>query len=85
MMDVSSASAATSGFQQQIATREIQESERPRASDEAARASARQADARPPQETAQPERNEQARQTEPPRPVVNAQGQKTGSIINTTA
>lgn len=39
----------------------------------------------PPQEARSAENPERAQRPEQPKPVVNAQGQKTGTIINTTA
>jgi hypothetical protein len=80
-MAISSVSAASGAVQQQqkvAVAKEPQQApaERPRESGEATVASAPQP---PVQQVAQPQR------AEAPKPVVNAQGQKTGTIINTAA
>lgn len=85
-MAVNSVSAPSSALQQQAAAErqaQFQAAERPQRQ-EASRGS----EAPPPenrQRTREAERPEQAQRPEPPRPVVNAQGQKTGTIINTSA
>lgn len=70
--------------QQQVTARQPQQeiAERPRENSDAARASAAQAAAN---QQAAAQRSAPAERPEQPRPVVNAQGQKTGTIINTTA
>lgn len=92
-MEVSSASlAAVSQQQQYPVARPAQESRPVREQEgQTQRAQARQAQNEAPQRA---ERNEQtqraaqaqeAKRQDQPKPVVNAQGQKTGTIINTTA
>jgi hypothetical protein len=80
-METSSVSAATSVVQQQLAPSQPQEAPRPRESQQPTQVQAA-SNQNPPQRA---ERPEQAQQPQAPQPVVNAQGQKTGSIINTTA
>jgi len=75
-MAVDSVTAATVSVQQQYApARQPQDAERPRENNETAR----------PRQAQVTERQQQAAPAEQPRPVVNAQGQKTGTIISTTA
>ena len=86
-MAISSVSTATSGgVQQQYASqRQSQETERsrePRSCTETTREMQTQAAER---SSAQSRRVESSQRPEQPKPVVNAQGQKTGTIINTTA
>lgn len=85
-MAITSVSAATSGLpQQQVAARQPQESQEARPAPVAARQPEQPQRAERSEAAPRPERNEEARPAEAPQPVVNAQGQKTGSIINTTA
>jgi hypothetical protein len=85
-MAITSVSAATSGLpQQQVASRQPQESQEARPAPAAARPPEQPQRAERSEPAERPERNEEARSVEAPKPVVNAQGQKTGSIINTTA
>lgn len=80
-MAMSSVNSATGGIQQQLTSRPSQEAERPRENQQAA-VQSNAAKANPPQ---QPQRSEKVERPQAAQPVVNAQGQKTGSIINTTA
>jgi len=78
-MAINSVSTATSGImQQQIAARPSRDSQEPRPAQAAKRSPAQR-----PENTMR--RDQAARPAEAPKPVINAQGQKTGSIINTTA
>lgn len=80
-MAVSQVASATAGIQQQfVQTQKAQEVERPRENTEARRTNEAQVMERRASEQAQ-----RSARTEQPRPVVNAQGQKTGTIVNTTA
>ncbi len=92
-MEVSSATASAVSQQQQYPVARSSQESRPVREREGA---AQQTQARPAQNEApqRAERNEraqrvaQAEQTQrqdQPKPVVNAQGQKTGTIVNTTA
>jgi hypothetical protein len=88
-MEISSVSTGGSAVQQQLqfsAAKAVQEQAPPqRESSVNVRAQETQTQARP---SEQPERQQAAtrdERQEAPRPVVNAQGQKTGTIINTTA
>jgi hypothetical protein len=90
-MAISSVGAAGTTLQQQLVTAKTPQLEYPeqtRAQDEASRPSEPQATN---VETVQaraaqaPERAEQPERTEQPKTYVNAQGQKTGTIINVTA
>jgi hypothetical protein len=91
-MAINSVSSANSAVQQQqqqlqVAANQAQyrPTDGPRAEGEANRTPEAQVTSRqqePVQRTAQPE---QVERPEPPKPVTNAQGQKTGTIINTTA
>lgn len=92
-MAVNGVGSSASAMQQQIASeRQSQfqpsqpsEKPQPRASAAATR------DTQQAQSQSRPERNERSSESQrperdaPPKPVVNAQGQKTGTIINTTA
>lgn len=80
-MEMSSVNAATSGVQQQSVPSQPQEAQRSREKQEPMQVQA-PSNQNPPQRA---ERSEQAQKPQAPQPVVNAQGQKTGSIINTTA
>lgn len=92
-MEVSSASSAVASQQQQYpVARPSQESRPARESGGVAQQpQARPAQNEAPQATERSEQAqrvvqaEQAQRQEQPKPVVNAQGQKTGTIINTTA
>lgn len=85
-------SSATAAQQQFMATKQVEVKERTRESNGAPQA--RETQAAPRQQTqVQQQSQEQVRAARPdtpertaqPKPVVNAQGQKTGTIINTTA
>ncbi len=81
---MTSASFATQQTQSVIQARsESLPSERPR---EPAASPSRETQAPPPpREERNVEGAQQAQRPEPPKPVVNERGQKTGTIINTTA
>lgn len=79
-MEVSSVGSSSAAFQQQVTSRK-----QPEESDLQA---TQPKEVESPQRTRQAEsrtRPERSEQPEQPKPVVNAQGQKTGTIINTTA
>jgi hypothetical protein len=82
-MDVSSISSATTSSvqQQQPAVRQAERSSDTESADKIREA---QIQAQQTQSQQEAQRSE-AQRVEQPKPVVNAQGQKTGSIINTTA
>lgn len=87
---VSSATNAISQQQQFANTRQPEAAERPRDSENAERArastqTAARRTAAADQQAQGVEREAQAKRQEQAKPVVNAQGQKTGTIINTTA
>lgn len=88
-MEVNTVNTASSFAQQQAyaGRSPTQSVEKPDRNDESNKvAQAREAQASRETERAQAQQqSEQTRQAEPPKPVVNAQGQKTGTIINTTA
>jgi hypothetical protein len=83
-MEISGISAATTNSVQQ------QQVDRSRASESASRISETQVQAQRVQQTQERQQVQEAQRTasqqaEQPKPVVNAQGQKIGSIINTTS
>lgn len=89
-MAVSQVSSATSGVQQQLTqTQRTRDAVRPSENTETQRTNEAQAAERRAAEQAQRKSETQAAErttrNEQPRPVVNAQGQKTGTIINTSA
>lgn len=79
MSSVSSVSNAVPQQQVQPSQRQSDREQVQRSADEATKTR----EAPPPQRVEQVERTPE--NNESPRPVVNAQGQKTGTIINTTA
>ena len=88
-MAISTVSSAASAVQQQMIPNKREqepvkqsESSRTQSSSQAERP--RQAE-RAQERANQQERVNQQQSAQPPKPVVNAQGQKTGTIINTTA
>lgn len=92
-MAVSSVGASSGAVQQQqlqfSAARVSQQQQAPQPressdSEYAARAQETQPAPRPAEQT-RSQTAERVERQEPPKPVVNAQGQKTGTIINTTA
>lgn len=85
-MAITSVSAATSGLaQQQVTARQSQESQEVRPAPAAMRRPEQSQRAERSEPAPRPERNPESPPVAAPLPVVNAQGQKTGSIINTTA
>jgi len=90
-MAVNSVGSTNSAVQQQLlAAKQSQPelAERPSESHDAARASEAQATTNQQAQVVRAERSdptERPERTEQPKPVVNAQGQKIGNIINTTA
>jgi hypothetical protein len=85
-MEVNTVNTASSLVQQQTyagkpATQSVERSSQ--SEDTSKAAQAREAQAA--QQAQAQQQAQQTRQTEAPKPVVNAQGQKTGTIINTTA
>lgn len=85
-MAITSVNSATSSLtQQQVANRQPRESQEARQVSMAVRTPEQPLRPQRSEATPSPERNAQSRPIETPQPFVNAQGQKTGSIINTTA
>lgn len=87
-MEINSVGLTNGAVQQQLETprqprQEI--AERPRENTDASRSSEAQTAASQQAPVRRAERPVQAERPEQPKPVVNAQGQKTGTIINTTA
>jgi hypothetical protein len=89
-MEISAAISPAASFQQQPVQRQqepLQPAERPRENTETP-TPARTRETQPPPpppEARSAENPERAARPEAPKPVINAQGQKTGTIINTTA
>lgn len=83
-MEISSVGSSASVTQQFAAVKQSQEGQPAARPQENAEAQARQSQSSPAfaERSAPPEG---AERQEAPKPVVNAQGQKTGTIINTTA
>lgn len=89
-MAMSAVKSATSGSQQlmqQVTARkaEPQVQQPPRQENKPAQAARQTQQVQAQQPAQRPERSEEAKRVEQSRPVVNAQGQKTGTIINTSA
>lgn len=85
-MAVSSVSAAATAVQQQtVSARQMQEVDRSRENNDAARVREVQPAEQQAPQTERAEMTQSTAATEQQQPVVNAQGQKTGTIINTTA
>lgn len=87
-MAISSVGAAGAALQQQLVTAKTPQQEYPeptRAREEAPPPSEAQATTVENVQAQAPERVEQPERTEQPKTYVNAEGQKTGTIINVTA